>query len=64
MRKVWDEPGGEAYAYRSAMKGAGGDAEDHSELTAAETPETTRHLSDPTLPKRQGEPATKSRKNS
>jgi len=49
LRRVWDEPGGEAYSYRNAMVGAGGKADDHSELTAAETPETTRHLSDATL---------------
>ncbi|MBB4038694.1 hypothetical protein GGR34_000323 [Microvirga flocculans] len=49
MRRVWDEPGGEAYSYRAATRGAGGDAEDHGELTAAETPETTRHLSDASL---------------
>lgn len=49
MRKVWDEPGGEAYAYRQSMGGAGNRDEGHSDLTAAETPETTKHLSDPTL---------------
>jgi hypothetical protein len=31
------------------MVGAGGKADDHSDLTAAETPETTKHLSDATL---------------
>ena len=31
------------------MVGAGGKADNHSDLTAAETPETTRHLSDATL---------------
>lgn len=49
MRRVWDEPGGEAYNYRAATRGAGGDAEDHGDLTAAETPETTKHLSDASL---------------
>jgi hypothetical protein len=49
MRRVWDEPGGEANNLRNAMIGAGGKSDDHSELTAAETPETTRHLSDATL---------------
>ncbi|AWM85577.1 hypothetical protein [Microvirga sp. 17 mud 1-3] len=49
MRKVWDEPGGEAYAYRQSMGGAGNRDEGHAELTAAETPETTKHLSDASL---------------
>ncbi|WP_210496127.1 hypothetical protein [Microvirga antarctica] len=48
MREVWDEPGGEAYAFRQAIQGNNRD-EDHSALTAAETPETTRHLSDASL---------------
>jgi hypothetical protein len=49
MREVWSEPGGEAHNFRNAMVGAGGKADDHSELTAAETPEATRRLSDATL---------------
>ena len=49
MRKIWSEPGGEAHSYRNAMVGAGTKADDQSELTAAETPDTTRHLSDATL---------------
>src|SRR5215212_1175168 len=49
MRKVWSEPGGEAHAYRNATVGAGGKADQHGDLTAAETPEATRHLSDATL---------------
>ena len=49
LREVWDEPGGEAYAYRQAVQGGGNKDEDHSALTAAETPETTRHLSDARL---------------
>ncbi|MGO4570609.1 hypothetical protein [Microvirga sp. 2TAF3] len=49
MRKVWDEPGGEAYAYRQSMGGAGNRDEGHSDLTAAETPQTTKHLSDASL---------------
>jgi hypothetical protein len=49
MRQVWDDPGGEAYNLRNALVGAGGKADDHSDLTAAETPETTKHLSDATL---------------
>ncbi|HEY8566735.1 MAG TPA: hypothetical protein VIL65_14660 [Beijerinckiaceae bacterium] len=56
MRRIWSDPGGEAYNYRNAMVGAGGKADDHSELTAAETPETHKHLSDASLtpPKPQG----------
>ena len=49
MRQVWSNPGGEAHNYRNAMVGAGTKADDHSELTAAETPEATKHLSDATL---------------
>jgi hypothetical protein len=49
LRRVWDEPGGEAYAYRQATQGPGNRDEGHDELTALETPETTRHLSDATL---------------
>lgn len=36
MRRAWSEPGGEAQAYRSATKGAGGDAEEHGRLTEEE----------------------------
>jgi hypothetical protein len=49
LRRIWDQPGGEANNYRSAMIGAGGESDNHSDLTAAETPETTKHLSDATL---------------
>jgi hypothetical protein len=49
MRKLWSEPGGEAYNLRNATKGAGGEADGHDELTASETPKATRHLSDATL---------------
>jgi hypothetical protein len=49
MRTVWSQPGGEASNYRNAMVGAGGKSDSHGELTAAETPETTRHLSDASL---------------
>jgi hypothetical protein len=49
MRRVWDEPGGEAYAYRNALGDSIPGKDDHSDLTAAETPETTRHLSDASL---------------
>ncbi|WP_029032197.1 hypothetical protein [Salinarimonas rosea] len=44
QRKAWGDPGGEAQAYRAATSGAGGDASGHGDLTARETPETTRHL--------------------
>jgi len=51
LRRVWSEPGGEAYNYRQGQTGqtskAGADG--HDELTAAETPEATKHLSDATL---------------
>jgi hypothetical protein len=50
MRTVWSQPGGEASNYRNAMVGAGGKSDSHGDLTAAETPETTRHLSDASLP--------------
>ena len=49
MREVWDEPGGEAYAYRQSMGGAGNRDEGHDEITADETPEATKHLSDASL---------------
>jgi hypothetical protein len=49
LRTVWSEPGGEAYNYRNALIGAGGKADDHSDETAVESPDATRHLSDATL---------------
>jgi len=49
MRAVWSEPGGEASNYRNAMVGAGGKSDSHGDLTAAETPETARRLSDASL---------------
>ena len=49
LQQIWSDPGGEAYNYRHAMVGAGGKSDDHAELTAAETPETTKHLSDASL---------------
>ena len=49
MRKAWDEPGGEADAYRQSQGGAGNRDEGHDDLTAAQTPETTKHLSDASL---------------
>lgn len=44
QEKVWSDPGGEAHAYRASSTGAGGDASGHGDLTARETPETTRKL--------------------
>jgi hypothetical protein len=51
MRQVWSEPGGEAYNYRQSRTGQTSQAglDGHDELTAAETPETTKHLSDASL---------------
>jgi hypothetical protein len=51
MRRVWSEPGGEAYNYRQGQTGQTSKAgmDGHDELTAAETPETTKHLSDASL---------------
>lgn len=51
MRRVWSQPGGEAYNYRQSQTGQTSQAgmDGHDELTAAETPEATRHLSDATL---------------
>jgi hypothetical protein len=49
MRKAWSEPGGEAYSFRNAVAGSRTQDEDHGELTAAETPDTTRHLGDASL---------------
>ena len=51
LRRVWSEPGGEAYNYRQGLteqtSKAGFDG--HDEITAAETPEATKHLSDASL---------------
>lgn len=51
MRRVWSQPGGEAYNYRQSRTGQTTNAgfDGHDELTAAETPETTKHLSDASL---------------
>ena len=48
-RRLWSEPGGEAHALRNATIAAGTKADGHEDLTAAETPDATRHLSDATL---------------
>lgn len=47
MQEVWSDPGGEPANLRSG--GGAGKSEGHSDATAAETPQTHRHLSDPTL---------------
>lgn len=51
LRRVWSEPGGEAYNDRQGLTGqtskAGADG--HDEITAAETPEATKRLSDASL---------------
>lgn len=49
LREVWSRPDGEAMSYRGSLAGSGSKTEDHSELTAAETPEATRRLGDATL---------------
>ncbi len=49
MRRLWSQPGGEAHALRNATVAAGTKADGHEDLTAAETPDATRHLSDATL---------------
>jgi hypothetical protein len=49
MRRLWSQPGGEAHALRNATIAAGTKADGHEDLTAAETPDATRHLSDATL---------------
>ncbi|WP_414472360.1 hypothetical protein [Microvirga sp. M2] len=51
MRRAWSEPGGESYNYRQGQTGQPSQAgmDGHDELTAAETPEATKHLSDATL---------------
>lgn len=51
LRRVWSEPGGEAHNYRQGQTGQTSKAgfDGHDELTAAETPETTKHLSDASL---------------
>jgi hypothetical protein len=49
MRRVWSQPGDEAYNYRNAKPRAG-DTDGHSDLTAAESaPGTVEHLSDASL---------------
>lgn len=47
---LWRDAGGEAEAARSAILGADGQTEGHTEETEAETPpENIRRISDPTL---------------
>ena len=49
LRRLWSEPGGEAHALRNATIAAGTKADGHEDLTAAETPGATQHLSDASL---------------
>jgi hypothetical protein len=51
LRRAWSQPGGESYNYRQGETGQTSKAgfDGHDELTAAETPEATRHLSDASL---------------
>lgn len=49
MRRVWSEPGGEAQAYRNTLRDNIPGKDGHDELTAAETPEATKRLSDASL---------------
>lgn len=44
-----EQRGGEAEAYRQSTSGPGNRDEGHEALTAAETPETTKHLVDASL---------------
>ncbi len=48
LRRVWSQPGGEAYSYRQGLSGEAG-SDGHDEITAEETPEATKHLSDASL---------------
>lgn len=48
-RTLAEEPGGEAMAMREARYGTDADVEGEDEATAADTPETTRHLNDATI---------------
>ena len=48
QRRLWSQPGGgDLQALRDARMGSEGITDNHSDETAAETPETTRRLSDP-----------------
>ena len=51
LRRVWSQPGGEAHNYRQGLTGQTSKAgmDGHDELTAAETPDATKHLSDASL---------------
>ena len=50
MRRVWSQPGDEAYNYRNATVAAGTKTDNHSDLTAAESaPGAVEHLSDASL---------------
>ena len=56
LDRAWSDPGGEAYNFRNSQVGAGGKADNHTDLVEAETPaETIRHLSDATLSPQDGD---------
>jgi hypothetical protein len=57
IREAWDHPGHEADAYRASRIGTPGNGEGFDEITAAETPETTRHLSDARITPKSPKPA-------
>lgn len=48
-RELAEEIGGETLALREARYGTDADIDGEDEATAAETPETTKHLSDATI---------------
>jgi hypothetical protein len=51
MRRVWSQPGDEAYNYRNAKPRAG-DTDGHSDVTAAESvPGAVERLGDASLPR-------------
>jgi hypothetical protein len=55
MRRVWSQPGDEAYNYRNAKPAAGTKTDNHSDLTARESaPGAVEHRSDPSLSRRDG----------
>jgi hypothetical protein len=56
MRRVWSQPGDEAYNYRNAKPAAGTKTDNHSDLTASESaPGAVEHRSDPSLSPRDGD---------
>ena len=49
MRRVWSQPGDEAYNFRNATVGAGGKTDGHSDLTAESAPGAVERLGDASL---------------